>query len=422
VLPDYRGVQRREPTVPGSLDRPDRQHAPDPLDANDVPEQLRPASPRPDLPGVADRSEATDHLVTSDRPERWSRADLSQRLERLPPGHPSSLLSDDPDTDELPGLRDPDLPSPTEKTEEERSGRRGAGTPEHTRNDNRDSGNEMPGVPHASGREADTTPTSGLDDPDRPADAVKRNYWSEVPRFLRAWSDHVRRWPAELVTAVVDRSRDSQGSWRGDGNQYLDPERHAQSNDVIAGVRQTEKKVTEHVKEAERDNTCSGWLEGLEHRIKGEDRLKEKIADLLETGAPDATIGEIARQIPDAIRYTFCTQPENYKDVYWDIKDRLQAHRYEMYYSENHWPDTQYKGINTRWITPEGQRFEVQFHTPESFHAKQTITHSSYGRLRNALTRDDERRELMAFQQEVCSWITGPEGATDIPNYRGEGY
>jgi hypothetical protein len=70
------------------------------------------------LPTVADRSETIDHLVTNDRPERWSRAD-KPRLERLPPGHPSSLRSDDPDTDELLVLRDPDLASPTEKTEEE---------------------------------------------------------------------------------------------------------------------------------------------------------------------------------------------------------------------------------------------------------------------------------------------------------------
>ena len=104
--------------------------------------------------------------------------------------------------------------------------------------------------------------------------------------------------------------------------------------------------------------------------------------------------------------------------VYWDIKERLETSGYTMYYSDNHWSDTQYKGINTRWTTSEGQRFEVQFHTPESFHAKQKITHASYERLRNPLTGDGERRELMTFQQEVCSWITVPEGVADIPNYR----
>ena len=43
----------------------------------------------------------------------------------------------------------------------------------------------------------------------------------------------------------------------------------------------------------------------------------------------------------------------------------------------------EYKGINTRWVTQEGQRFEVQFHTSESFHAKQNVTHDAYERLRN---------------------------------------
>jgi hypothetical protein len=374
--------------VPGSLDRPGQPRPvdpPDPPDADGAPGRLRPASPRSDSPTVADRYDETDHLATGDPPVRWSKADLRQRLERLPPGHPSFLRSDAPEHDQPPSVRDPDRPTSAETAEQDSEACREA-------------------------------------KPDLQADAVKRNYWSEVPRFLQAWVDHMRRWPAELVTAVVDRSRDPEGSWRGDGNQYLDPERHAETNAEITRIHQAEKKLTEHIGEAERENDCGAWLEGLEHRLKGDDRIKEKVADLWETGAPDATAKEIGREIPDAIRYTFCAEPENYKEVYWDIKDRLQAHGYEMYYSENHWSNTQYKGINTRWLTPEGQRFEVQFHTPESFHAKETITHASYERLRNTLTRDDERRELMAFQQEVCSWIIAPEGVTDILNYREGGH
>jgi hypothetical protein len=374
--------------VPGSLDRPGRPRPldpPDPPDADGTPRRLRPASPRLAAPTVADGPDETDHLATGDSPLRWSKADLRQRLERLPPGHPSSLRSDAPDHDQPPGVRDPDRPTSAETAEQDSGARREA-------------------------------------KPDLQADAVKRSYWSEVPRFLRAWADHLRRWPAELMTAVVDRSRDPEGSWRGDGNQYLDPERHAQTNDQITGIHQAEKKLTEHMGEAERKNGCGARLVGLEHRLKGDDRIKEKIADLWETGAPDATAKEIGRQIPDAVRYTFCAEPGNYQEVYWDIKARLQACGYEMYYSQNHWSNIQYKGINTRWVTPEGQRFEVQFHTPESFHAKQTITHAPYERLRNRLTREDERRELAAFQQEVSSWIAAPEGATDIANYRKEGH
>ena len=55
-----------------------------------------------------------------------------------------------------------------------------------------------------------------------------------------------------------------------------------------------------------------------------------------------------------------------------------------MTYSKNHWlDDPQYKGVNSRWKTPDGGRFELQFHTPESFYAKEQLTHRSYERLRS---------------------------------------
>ena len=223
------GARRRELTVPGSLDRPGQPPVPDQSDAIEAPGRLRSASSRPDLPETLDRA---DQRQLADG-GRWSKADLRQRLEHLPPGHPSSLRSDDPESSQARDLRQPE-----------------------------DGGNSR-----------------------READAIKQNYWSEVPRFLRAWADHVRRWPAERLTAVVDRARDPAGSWRGDGNQYLDPEQHAQSNEVIAGVGRSEKRLTEHMEGAERENACGGWLEGLGHRLKGEERLKEKIAEKIRARA-----------------------------------------------------------------------------------------------------------------------------------------
>src|SRR6516162_11062269 len=61
----------------------------------------------------------------------------------------------------------------------------------------------------------------------------------------------------------------------------------------------------------------------------------------------------------------------------------VESRGHEMYYSKNYWADPEYKGINTRWVTPEGQRFEVQFHTPDSFHAKHQVTHLAYERIRD---------------------------------------
>lgn len=124
----------------------------------------------------------------------------------------------------------------------------------------------------------------------------------------------------------------------------------------------------------------------------------------------------------DTIRYTFCLEPIKYAAGYYDIKQRLEEHGYEMYYSKNWWTNSEYKGINTRWVTAEGHRFEVQFHTPEGFHAKQDVSHTAYERLRNPLTSKRELRELHLFQQEVSSWIQVPDNATDIPDYEKEGF
>jgi len=218
----------------------------------------------------------------------------------------------------------------------------------------------------------------------------------------------------------VDRSKDPAGSWRGDGNQYLDPEQHAQANEAIAGVAQTEKKITEHMKQAGRENACGGWLEGLANRLKGEERLKEKIAERIEH-EPDRTPTEAARDINDAIRYTFCFKEDNYVSGYWDLKERLESGGYRMIYSKNHWrDDPEYKGINSRWVTMESQRFEVQFHTPESYHAKEKVTHSAYERDRNPLTQRSERREIEAFQLDVSAFIAVPGGAYKIPDYKEE--
>jgi hypothetical protein len=338
--------------VPGSWDRPSQSRAPEQPDAHKTLEQLSRESPR-----NADWAEPADHLATDDHPARWSRADLQQRLERLPPGHPSS-----PDDDGfIEDIRD--------------------ATADHQ------------------------------------TDSIERGYWSEVPGFLRASADHTRRWPAEHVEAQIDRSEDEVGSWRGDGGQYLHPELNRQAEEQIAAVRLAEERITDGVGEIGRHNTHGGWLEGIEHCRKGDDRLKEKIADAI-LAAPVKTPKDVIHDIPDAIRYTFCFGSQHYTDGYFDVKQRLQEQGHRLVYSKNHWGDDRgYKGTNTRWETAEGQRFEIQFHNAESHHAKQNVTHGAYERIRNRLTSRAERRELEAFQRDVCSLITSPDRVADIPDY-----
>jgi hypothetical protein len=247
---------------------------------------------------------------------------------------------------------------------------------------------------------------AGGDLPDGRSDGDgRRSYQDEVPRLLEMRDDLERKWPARERTAI-DRPADLPGS-----------------ADAIGRVRDAEPGASARVQAIEQENKdkYGGWLEGFEHRLKGEDRLKEKIADKLQV-EPSMTAAGALRDVGDAIRYTFCFQPANYTRGYYDIKERYENRGCEMYFSKNWWTNSEYKGVNTRWLAPEGQRFEVQFHTPESFHAKHYMTHTAYERIRDPATSDEERAEFKAFQREVSSWIRVPDGATDIPDYRKEGF
>lgn len=237
------------------------------------------------------------------------------------------------------------------------------------------------------------------------AAADDSGYWHEVPRFRQMWADHAERWPPH----ATDRSF------------TLTPEREQEVDKAISQVRLIEPNVSAEMTEVARDNTSGAWLEGFDHRLKGDTRLTEKIARWA-TGSPDATTAELLGQIPDAIRYTFCAGADTYTSAYQDIKSRLEALGHEMYQCKNLWNNAEYRGLNTRWVTPEGHRFEVQFHTPESFHAKHHVTHESYERLRSLPADDAERGELKAFQREVCSRLRTPDDASGILDFKKEGY
>ena len=128
-------------------------------------------------------------------------------------------------------------------------------------------------------------------DPERP-----RTYWTEVPRFLATWHDHAQKWPL-IQGEKVDRSVESG--------------RQVEENDAVRHLFQSEPEISEKLKDVAANNSNGGWLVGYEFRLKGHDRLMEKITERLE-GESSRNPSEIARGITDAIRYTFCFKREDY--------------------------------------------------------------------------------------------------------------
>jgi hypothetical protein len=275
---------------------------------------------------------------------------------------------------------------------------------------------------HASAETAgESSDAAGESQHDQQADGTgQRAYRDEVPRFMNMWADHETRWPAGRRT-TADPFADAPASHHRDGEFRDRSERQAETAEAIGRTREAEPGLSADAQAIEQKNEHGGWLEGFDQRLKGEDRLEEKVAEKL--GAePRMTAVTALREVADAIRFTYCFHPENYTRGYYDIKEQFESCGHEMYHSKNYWADPEYKGINTRWATVEGQRFEVQFHTPDSFHAKHQVTHLAYERIRDTSTSRAELRELHAFQREVSSWIQVPDGAADIPDVKKEGF
>jgi hypothetical protein len=153
-------------------------------------------------------------------------------------------------------------------------------------------------------------------------------------------------------------------------------------------------------------------LVGLENRLKGRERIEEKVThDEQKKGLSAA---QVLADMKDAIRYTFQYPQDQYTaGVQADVQ-RLKNEGAEYADSRNTWTSEQYKGINSWWRDSDsGQLFEVQFHTQASFDAKQE-THTAYERLRKLPDDSGEVRELRAYQREVNAKIPIPPGAPDI--------
>jgi hypothetical protein len=251
----------------------------------------------------------------------------------------------------------------------------------------------------------------------KPADqqAEPDTGWAENAKLSRwMWTEYKRRWPPE-EHPPVDRSADPPGSWRGDSNRFLDRvvnERIEAECDRIA--EREREKITPALRETESQDP-DRYLIGLERCLKGRDRIKEKVYDNME--ALSVSSDEALSIVPDAIRYSFQYEENQYtRGVRADIT-RLTGQGFKLDKLKNCWSDDQYKGINSQWTeSGTGQRIEVQFHTRISYEAKQ-ITHYAYERLRTMEADKLEELVLEAFQNKVTAAVPIPPDATDIPDY-----
>ena len=178
--------------------------------------------------------------------------------------------------------------------------------------------------------------------------AAARDAWAEaVPGLRAAWAKHEQHYPER--TRLAPRTQPD-GSWVDGGNRELIPEHNAEAAKACADTRDEGREIVLPAMRRVEAADPGRRLAGLKNMLKGEDRLKEKIADYLR--APGVTVREALGMVPDAVRFTLTYSTERYADGVRTDVERLKAEGFELIKLKNLWTDDQYKGINSQWRRP----------------------------------------------------------------------
>ena len=462
-----------------------------------------------------DGAQGADSPGAADRPARGSTADLRQRLERLPQGHPSSPYHDDgTPKPPLARLKNLELPLPGEEREPNGGARRdasGAQVTPHTGDraavadaaagiasypdpdvqdrqpvvrepdpagpsreperrepaDPETAGNEPTGWDHLSARETDR-PTArdrppaqettwghapeSQDQPDaRDRPAAQETAWGQSPEPQDqpdAREHEPEAHGEELVPRREDDLDDDEPATQ-DQPAILDDQapRPADQPDARRGENLTPEQVRLAVRTLGQCRLAEGRSvfgsygdtgltpamrrieDQLEHgdlvpetekyALKSLDRFQEKLAKMIARfPGDDAT--DLAARIHDGIRYTFLFEADRYVDGIAETRSRLSADGHELIELKPSWDSNEYKGVNSRWRdSASGALFEIQWHTPESWDAKQK-THDAYEKIHDLTTPVDEVERLRDYQAAVCAEIPVPPGALQMRWYKKE--
>jgi hypothetical protein len=341
----------------------------------------------------------------ADRPARGSLTDLRQRLGRLPPGHPSSPYHDDGSRKSpVVRLKDLELPLP---------GDAGAGETEaeHVHADEA----------HVSDPYADDTRAGEAHrgEPERPETG-----WPGAAEHASGALDG----PASQAASDQPRTW-ADGSWEWKG-QHLNPGSCKIAEEMLIRCRVAEGRtvfgtyadtgLTPAMRRVEAQLEHGQLVPKTEEfALKSADRFKEKLAKLIARN-PGAEPSELASDVHDSIRYTFLFEASHYTRGVADACQRITDEGCVLMESRPSWDKDEYKGVNSQWCDlATGVSFEVQWHTPESWDAKQK-THAAYEKINDKRTPIAEVERLRAYQREVSAMVAVPPGALHIRPYKKE--
>lgn len=169
-----------------------------------------------------------------------------------------------------------------------------------------------------------------------------------------------------------------------------------------------EPAITADLKTISKDTGVA--MVGLEYRLKTRDSFLRKVGTDSEHSLDAQIIKDTINSTNDVIRYTYQSSALSLSESYRSISEQLKDKGYKTVKVKNTWLNKRsaYKGVNCVFESPEGQKFEVQFHTPESFNLKNGEMHKLYEEARKDTTSPKRRAELNVRMFELSSQLEIP--------------
>lgn len=190
------------------------------------------------------------------------------------------------------------------------------------------------------------------------------------------------------------------------------------SKDKYLSSVRAEKEITKDVTELNKLSKMS--MLGEKYAIKQPESYKEKISDLIkEKGWSEE---QAVDSIHDCVRYTSTSSPKNLVANTKKMLKQMEDKGYTIQAISNTWRDdtNPYSGINVKVLSKDGTKFEMQFHTPQSFDMKERKQHKDYEEYRKSDITEERKKEL---SQKMFAKISGnkkwtiPTGIDDIKSF-----
>jgi hypothetical protein len=407
-------------------------------------------------------------------PKPGSRADLRQRLERLPYGHPSSPYHVDgepkPPPPRLKHLelappgRDPS-PTPSAPVSQrsssprltDRNGQHQASAPfpssgypapetePYPPPAGRTAAGQPP-MPAAPPRAAAERPRTPAEPPRTPAEPPLGAPRRPDPLTAAQGPTSGRHPPATELSSASTKARSlpvgrgpgfnasssrpqlaSDGSWTW-GPARLTPEqvrialdgyerfRMAEGRDLFGGYGTS--GLTAKLRQVE-ELLEHGRLapQTEDHALLEIDVFRARFADMLRRH-PDRSAELLASRVPGALSYAFVFGADHYADGILLVQDALEARGFELQARKNSWNSVANRCVFTMWHDPLSELpFEVQFHTSASLDAQQ-LARTSAGLINDPRVPPEEAASLRSDLASAWAALPSPPGSAQIGDYR----